>query len=127
MDDFLSGADTIEKTKQIYKDVSQILQKGGLLLRKWSSNEVTMFEDFKVENASNTHQFSKEASQKTLGVIWKPSTDTLTYLVKVEKHNVTKRTILAITAQIFDPLGLLGPITIIAKIIIQKLCQYKLS
>jgi hypothetical protein len=40
---------------------------------------------------------------------------------------ITKRTILSLTAQIFDPLGLVGPIIMKAKIIIQKLWSLQLG
>lgn len=66
---------------------------------------------------------------KTLGILWNSNYDYLHYNTgnfKVQKH-ITKRTILSLSAQIFDPLGLLAPITIVAKLIIQQLWQLKLS
>ncbi|KAJ8920538.1 hypothetical protein NQ315_005407 [Exocentrus adspersus] len=42
-----------------------------------------------------------------------------------KQGKVTKRSILSITAQIFDPLGLVGPTTIKAKLMMQKLWQLK--
>jgi len=52
----------------------------------------------------------------------------LTYSVDLPINNqVTKRNILSVTSMIFDPLGLLSPCTIIAKILIQKLWLEKLS
>lgn len=40
---------------------------------------------------------------------------------------ITKRKILSEIATIFDPLGLLGPVIIIAKIIMQSLWQIKVN
>jgi hypothetical protein len=59
---------------------------------------------------------------KTLGLYWNSTTDTLKYEIKLQNipKKITKRTILSLTAQIFDPLGLVGPIIMKAKVIIQK-------
>lgn len=40
---------------------------------------------------------------------------------------VSKRIILSIIAQLFDPLGLLGPVIVFAKILMQSLCSLKLD
>jgi len=37
----------------------------------------------------------------------------------------TKRSLLKVSAKVFDPLGLLSPFTIHAKILFQKLCSLK--
>lgn len=41
--------------------------------------------------------------------------------------HITKRSILAMNSQLYDPLGLLAPIIINAKLIIQELWQIKLG
>lgn len=55
--------------------------------------------------------------------------DVLQYKVKEYHENTTisKRHILADTAAIFDPMGLVGPITIQAKLIIQSLWQIRIG
>lgn len=40
---------------------------------------------------------------------------------------ITKRTILSVITQIFDPLGLIGPVIIKAKILLQSLWQLKID
>lgn len=68
-----------------------------------------------------------EAVHKILGIIWLPVTDTLkcsTLIAKSKKS--TKRGILSILAQIFDPLGLVSPTVFIAKMIIQRFWQLQL-
>jgi hypothetical protein len=49
---------------------------------------------------------------KTLGLYWNSTTDTLKYEIKLQNisKKITNRTILSLTAQIFDPLGLVSPI-----------------
>jgi len=61
-----------------------------------------------------------------LGTYWQ--SDNIRFKVTEPKQaKITKRHILATIARIFDPLGVLGPCIIIAKILLQKLWTYKLS
>ena len=64
---------------------------------------------------------------KTLGLQWDPQSDSIIYTIKLPNTNekVIKRSILSQTAQIFDPVGLLGLIVMLAKILIQSLWKYK--
>ncbi|XP_076301932.1 uncharacterized protein LOC143220080 [Lasioglossum baleicum] len=65
---------------------------------------------------------------KTLGVSWNAQHDTIRYSVKpTVTHEVTKRNILSSIAKIYDPLGLLGPITIVSKILMQRLWSLKIT
>lgn len=66
---------------------------------------------------------------KTLGLTWAPAEDTLQYRVTFRntEGRFTKRTILSIVSQIFDPLGLVGPSTIKAKVMLQRMWQLKLA
>lgn len=124
MDDFLTGAETLEDLLNIKRDISSILERGGFNLRKWTSNHLSV-----ISSTPNDIPFGKTENQATLGVIWNPSLDVLKYSIGFlgKSTSVTKRTILSIASQIFDPLGLLSPIIIVAKLIIQRLWQLKLS
>jgi len=63
---------------------------------------------------------------KILGLLWCPERDVFKYKIEITTLNdlpVTKRNILSQIASLFDPLGLVGPIVIRAKILMQKLWQ----
>lgn len=62
---------------------------------------------------------------KILGLLWDTASDAFQYRLPStdERKKVTKRSILAQIAQIYDPLGWLRPITTQAKLIIQRLWQ----
>lgn len=66
----------------------------------------------------------KEGIFKTLGIQWNPISDVFLYNISIDTNHTqrsTKRTIFSCVAQIFDPLGLLVPVILLAKILIQKL------
>lgn len=66
---------------------------------------------------------------KILGQQWNTQHDVFLYTIQTLEHNPrhTKRLVLSIIAQIFDPLGLLDPIITRAKIIMQQLWQGQLK
>lgn len=129
VDDLLTGADSKEHAKYIVKHSSQVLARGCFKLRKWTSNEPSILRDVGATgDISDNVIFSGKDKTKTLGLIWRPSLDILAYEVRVNDNTrVTKRQILAEIAQIFDPLGLLGPTIVKAKIFMQTLWSERVS
>ncbi|XP_066244730.1 uncharacterized protein [Euwallacea similis] len=130
VDDLLTGADTLEEAAEIARDISHILNEGCFKLRKFFSNDKNALKYVESSDLTNqTLNFGENEPAKTLGLIWHCQVDTLTYNIgSISKEfPVTKRTILAGTAQIFDPLGLLAACIIKAKILLQALWLEKLS
>ncbi|GJQ85299.1 hypothetical protein Trydic_g5197 [Trypoxylus dichotomus] len=132
VDDFLSGSDTIEEAQLLCNQVSQILQGGCFELRKWISNNpqiLTVLNSSKVSSPQVMLFKQSEVKDKTLGIQWNWSTDNLTY--SIPNYNktrpFTKRNLLSDISKIFDPLGLLSPVVVNAKLLIQKIWQLNLS
>lgn len=125
MDDLLTGADSVEELLNIKSDVSFILEQGGFSLRKWSSNSFSVTASDLDQNIS----FGKDVSQSTLGILWNSNQDCLRYSIKPFDIDgvITKRSILSTASQIFDPLGLIAPVTTVAKLMMQSIWQLKLS
>ncbi|GFX32018.1 integrase catalytic domain-containing protein [Trichonephila clavipes] len=127
MDDILSGESTLEGAKKLQTRLSQLLQRGGFELHKWVSNSPELLKDL----STSSYVFDKEfqdAPVKTLGMLWDPKLDCLTYKVKISnKVNFSKRDVLSEIARLYDPLGLIGPIGTKAKIFIQELWKIKLD
>ncbi|XP_077263143.1 uncharacterized protein LOC143898012 [Temnothorax americanus] len=127
MDDVLSGASTIEGAIALRQQLSELLQRRQFQLRKWRSNDPRILEELPESNDNNSFlKIDKEGAMKTLGLLWDAQSDVLQYSVSIEENSkVTKRLVLSQIAQIYDPLGLLGPVVIIAKCIMQSLWQIK--
>ncbi|XP_044753563.1 uncharacterized protein LOC123312983 [Coccinella septempunctata] len=121
VDDLLSGADTIEEARHIQKEVTDLLKKGGFNIRKWKYNVLT-------ESKSTATLDDKNGPTKTLGITWTPREDNIQYLIKRNsEHRLTKRKILSEIATIFDPLGLLSPVIIQAKLLMQEIWKTNTS
>ena len=129
VDDLLTGAQTFEEARALRDDLINLLGKGGFNLRKWASNHPQLCGEFS-EEASGSHM-SLDLSEiiKTLGLHWDAKTDTILYTVRLSESNdpITKRSILSQIAKLFDPLGLLGPVIVLAKILIQQLWKCNLT
>ena len=132
MDDLLTGANSVEDILKIQFGVSEILSSAGFDLRKWLCNNKEILKQFRVNNELDVSilEIGENEQNKTLGVYWDSNKDIIKYKLNTNNrgHNkITKRIILSVTCQIFDPLGLLGPIIITAKLIMQELWKLKLQ
>ncbi|XP_018367943.1 PREDICTED: uncharacterized protein LOC108764289 [Trachymyrmex cornetzi] len=130
VDDVFGGADCIERTQEIINQLIPLCKAGGFNLQKWTSNHPKILEHVPMENQVNhsTVHIENDLIVHTLGLEWQPSKDVFQFTSTLFKADiVTKRTILSTIARIYDPLGLLSPIIITAKIIIQELWSIKLG
>jgi hypothetical protein len=104
-------------------------------LHWWASNHSTFLDTIskELQETQSTLSLDNENEVTTLGLLWNPKDDQLqvnsNLTAKQTTNSVasTKRKVLAITASIFDPLGLLSPAVIAYKIFLQKLWQDKLQ
>lgn len=118
VDDMLTGADDLETIEQIREEVAFILATAGFELSKWHSNM-----DAILQSSENELKTSESGLTSALGITWDSLKDNLKFSYKPSKPytKFTKRTILSLASSLFDPIGLLSPIIIKAKIILQKL------
>ncbi|XP_058817006.1 uncharacterized protein LOC131680301 [Topomyia yanbarensis] len=125
VDDFIGGAETIEEAIRMRVELSELLQKGGFELRKWTSNCLEVLQglsDDQIGTQSALH-FSPHETIKALGISWEPEADYLRFhsQIRTSSEPPTKRSILSDIAKLFDPLGLIAPVVVRAKILMQEL------
>ena len=65
--------------------------------------------------------------ESALGLKWNVEGDFFTYSFNVEEKPLTKRGLLATTASLYDPLGLVAPVLLVPKLIQQELCRLELD
>ena len=122
VDDMLSGAHTEDEATQLIHAVSKQLEKHGMILRKFASNNAKIIEDLQPNLRENEKNFTEhDYSVKTLGIKWLPNEDNFAFTIKEsDKLKFTKRSMLSDISTIFDPLGLLTPVTLKLKLIMQS-------
>jgi len=122
VDDVLTGADTIEEALQLQTELIQLCKAGGFPLKKWTSNVGQLMETIPAEDRAQITPLAWSTQGEnhfTLGLLWSPEADCFA-LKRPEEEVVTKRSILTQTARLFDSLGWLTPVSILAKITIQS-------
>lgn len=130
VDDGLIGADSIPEALIIQQQLIEILRTSGMKLKKWCSNNKALLNNIAIEDQEVNLNFdSKEAQEtKTLGLQWIPRSDAFCMRVNLETHrHTTKRSMSSDLAHIFDPLGLIGPVLVSGKIMLQRTWQTKLD
>ncbi|KAJ0169226.1 hypothetical protein K1T71_015256 [Dendrolimus kikuchii] len=124
MDDLLEGGDSLEQTRTLQYELIQILKEAGMNIRKWSSNSLDLVKDLPTNSLAVPLHFKNIESRKTLGLSWKPDSDTFTFQNRFEQlqenTQLTKRQLLSYISKIYDPLGWLSPLTIRAKLLFQN-------
>ncbi|XP_075167480.1 uncharacterized protein LOC142239573 [Haematobia irritans] len=125
VDDLLTGAESLEEIQTIQHQISKVLESAGFRLTKWRSNN-TEFDKYKGIDKFLKQDFE---SAKALGIHWNPYGDQFTFRFddNFKSAKATKRNILSISSRLFDPLGLICPIVVRAKMLIQDLWLQKLD
>lgn len=127
VDDFVTGADSVEEAERIIRESQTILEMGGMNLRKWRSNHPEIIASL-AETESAQKTLPELGPTKILGVEWRPDTDDFVFEMPaligfLASRQDTKRFLLQASARIFDPFGFLSAITITAKVMFQNLWE----
>ena len=135
VDDLVTTHTDVNEAFSLFMKAKERMSEGGFKLRKWKTNDRSLaykINEDEVESKTGTKLARNEDSSKTkvLGLAWDKDQDLLEFnLDKVAEGEglVTKRYILSRIAALFDPLGLISPVTVTAKVLFQDLCLEKLG
>ncbi|XP_026745499.1 uncharacterized protein LOC113506862 [Trichoplusia ni] len=123
-------SETEDEAISIYKDMNKLLNLGGFELQKWSSNNENVLKYMGI-NKRDDHELPLKVNSlvKVLGVNWNRETDNFVYSLNLPetKEPITKRRVLSDVAKLYDPLGWIAPVVVIAKFMIQKLWKMGLG
>ncbi|KAL0882586.1 hypothetical protein ABMA27_001036 [Loxostege sticticalis] len=130
MDDFIGSLEGSDEAAQLARDIVEVQERADFEVRGWVSNEpdaLTLIpQNLRLDSGSTGVDIGHfPQSVRTLGLIWYPSTDELGFNTAALKtslalpQKITKRHALSSMMRVFDPLGVLAPITIKARIIFQ--------
>ncbi|XP_045503978.1 uncharacterized protein LOC123700709 [Colias croceus] len=131
IDDLMTGCDTLQEAKIIYNEMNKLMKSGGFTLQKWSSNCKELLKYIGEDNKEKEESMLIKVDNmvKVLGISWNRSSDRFVYSINLPeiKFPITKRQVLSNIAQMFDPMGWIAPVIIVAKLFIQKIWKAHLD
>ena len=125
MDDSLDSVEEDEKGIELYHELSALWAKAGMHARKWVSNSDKVMAVIPEEDRATEVNIrdNKDTVTSTLGLQWNSTKDV--FVVRAIPapfdYLITKRSVLKKVATVFDPLGLISPFIVQAKIMLQEL------
>ena len=132
VDDCLVSTSSEKKATTLTKDLMALCESGGFRLTKWSSSSrkvlLSLPEQERAKEIKNLDLNRDELPmERALGVDWCIESDSFKFRINVKNMPITRRGILSVMSSIYDPLGFLSPFILLAKTIVQCLCQMKLT
>ncbi|XP_071577343.1 uncharacterized protein [Temnothorax nylanderi] len=124
VDETFFGADRMSRLRAMRDQLNGLMARGGFYLRKWAANSAELLSDISSDANEKAldRPFDEGDELKVLGITWQPHSDTFRYKVTATGSSArTKRVVLSHIARLYDPLGLVTPVIIVAKIFMQEL------
>ncbi|XP_041974007.1 uncharacterized protein LOC121729533 [Aricia agestis] len=133
MDDFISSFPSEEEALETSQEVDMVHRHAGFELRGWTSNSEAIRRRLGNDRDSKEVPVGEDCADKTLGIWWEAHEDLLRFnlneakiprTIMSEERAPTKREALSVVMSLFDPLGLLSPLTMPAKKFMQETWRY---
>ena len=125
MDDSLYSVGLEEEAVELCNHLTHVWGEAGMVARKWLSNSAEVMEVIPLDKRAGNVEIKDSSSlptSKTLGIVWDANTDMLRLKINIPKSVCgTKREFLRVVSSVFDPLGLVSPMLILAKVMMQEL------
>ena len=124
-DDFVGALNDENEALLLFEKLKARFAEAAFNMRKWVSNSKAVLDKIhEREEIAPTHSLPEI---KVLGFIWNAETDQMKFnfsaMIGEIDNMVTKRVVLATTAKLCDPLGLISPAIVPLKVVSQQLCK----
>lgn len=133
VDDGLKSVSTESEAIGLINTTQDLFSKGGLRLHKFASNseEVLLsipeadraIKNDELHRVPDINCSSQPLIERALGMYWSISSDVFQYKIVLFDRPLTRRGILSTIGTIYDPLGLIAPIILVGRQILQQLCM----
>ena len=132
VDDCLASVGSEEEALTLYRELCELCKKGGFQLTKWISNSRKVLAAIPQEERSlEVKDLDLDSEnlpvERALGVQWCVQSDSFRFKITLRDRPLTRRGILSVISSIYDPLGFLSPVGLVAKRILQSLCRCQLG
>lgn len=126
VDNVVSGCPSESEAIRYYSEARSIMNDALLNLRSWASNSSQLMDRANRNKVADTNN-----PVNVLGLQWNTQVDMLSVTSKFPIPSITslitKREVLKESSKVFDPLGLLSPVSVRAKTFMQSLWQHNID
>lgn len=126
VDDGLVSLPSEAEAINLLRRIQASLTESNIRLHKFVSNSAAVIGAFPSEDCVPVIKdldLSGETApmQQSLGLLWEIRSDTFTFFASTEVKPYTRRGVLSTVNSVFDPLGLLAPVTIQGRALLHEL------
>ncbi|XP_045023060.1 uncharacterized protein LOC123467054 [Daphnia magna] len=128
VDNLLSSFDEVDEGVSISQKLVELLKLGGFDLVQFLSSSRSFLDQLPSSSRLVPEldlDFDDLPTERTLGYLWSCERDEFVFRFKKTEEAFSKPSILSAISSIYDPLGLLAPVVLVAKIILQDIWRLK--
>ena len=129
VDDLCKSCATEEEATRLVVQLRELLVSGGFYLTKFVSNAKGVLENLAAKDLASSVNLASDKlpPHKTLGVFWDAESDHVKVHVNIKQKPCTRRGLLSMISQTYDPLGILQPFLLPARLLLQEACRAELD
>ncbi|KAL3981342.1 small subunit ribosomal protein S12 [Sarotherodon galilaeus] len=132
VDDCLKSVGSEDEAVLLFHNLKAACQMGGFRLTKWISNSRVVLASIPdTERPKEVKDLDLDQDvlpiERALGVQWCVQSDSFKFRIAIQEKQPTRRNILSTASSIYDPLGILAPVVLPAKRILQECCRLKIG
>ena len=128
VDDGLKSFGSPEEAISTIKAAQSMCSSANLRLHKFASNDKSVLESLPSDDRSKDLKdldlrHDTLPIQRSLGTYWCMESDTFGFRIELKDKPCTRRGLLSTVSSIYDPLGILAPVVLVGRQILQELCK----
>ena len=128
VDDGLTSVPTVPEAIKLIEDSQALCTSAKLRLHKFASNRKDVLEALsKDDRAKDLKDLDLRHDtlpiQRSFGTFWCKESDTLGFRIELKDKSLLRRGIFSTISSVYDPLGIVSPVILCGKLILQDLCR----
>lgn len=132
VDDGLKSLPSVQEAIDLIDKSKLMCSRAGLRLHKFASNAKEVLEHLDPgDRAKELRELDLNHDtlpiERALGVLWCIESDEFRFRIVLRDCPLTRRGILSTVSSLYDPLGLISPVVLLGKLILQQMCADKLD
>ena len=132
VDDGLTSVPTTSEAVELIENSQALCASAKLRLHKFASNRkdvlVALPKDDRAKDLKDLDlRHDALPIQRSLGTYWCIESDTLGFHIELKDKPLSRRGILSTISSVYDPLGIVSPVILTGKQILQDLCRQKMD